>query len=72
MRTELPRKLNGSALYSIDVQVPGMLYGAVLRAPVEDARPEKFDEAKVLAIKDVVKTVRLPWGVGVVAETPSA
>ncbi len=70
MRTELPRKINGSAQYSIDVQVPGMLYGAVLRAPVEGAKPEKFDEAKVMAIKGVVKTVKLPYGVGVIAETP--
>ncbi len=35
MRVELPSKVNGSAQYGIDVQVPGMLYGAVLRAPVE-------------------------------------
>ena len=34
MRVELPGKVNGSAQYSIDVQVPGMLYGAILRAPV--------------------------------------
>ena len=72
MRAELPRKVNGSAQYSIDVQVPGMLYGAVLRAPVEGAKPEKFDEAKVMAIKGVVKAVTLPYGVGVVAETPWA
>src|SRR5215472_12102770 len=39
MRAELPRKVNGSAQYSIDVQVPGMLYGAVLRAPIEGAAP---------------------------------
>ena len=32
MRAELPHKVNGSAMYSIDTQVPGMLYGAVLRA----------------------------------------
>src|SRR5262249_29418651 len=31
MRIELPSKVNGSATYGIDVQVPGMLYGAVLR-----------------------------------------
>src|ERR1700730_2920891 len=37
MRAELPHKVNGSAKYAIDVQVPGMLYGAVLRAPVEGA-----------------------------------
>ena len=72
MRTELPHKVNGSAQYSIDVQMPGMLYGAVLRAPVEGAAPEKFGEAQVTAIKGVVKIVKLPYGLGVVAETPWA
>jgi isoquinoline 1-oxidoreductase beta subunit len=72
MRIELPRKINGSAQYSIDVQLPGMLYGAVLRAPVEDAKPAKFDEAQVAGIKGVVKAVVLPYGVGVIAETPWA
>jgi isoquinoline 1-oxidoreductase beta subunit len=72
MRAELPHKVNGSAQYSIDVQVPGMLYGAVLRSPVEGAAPEKFDEAKAMAIKGIVKVVKLPYGVGVVAETPWA
>ena len=50
MRTELPSKVNGSATYSIDVQVPGMLYGAVLRAPVEGSAPHKIDDAKVKAL----------------------
>jgi isoquinoline 1-oxidoreductase subunit beta len=72
MRAELPSKVNGSAQYAIDVQVPGMLYGAVLRAPVEGAAPDKIDGAKILAIKGVVKVVKLPYGVGVVAETPWA
>src|SRR6476619_4478820 len=30
MRVELPTKVNGTATYGIDVQVPGMLYGTVL------------------------------------------
>jgi isoquinoline 1-oxidoreductase subunit beta len=72
MRAELPHKVNGSAQYSIDVQVPGMLYGAVVRAPVEGAKPEKFDETKAMAVKGMVRTVPLPWGVGVIAETPWA
>jgi len=72
MRAELPKKVNGSARYAIDVQLPGMLYGAVLRAPVEGASPEKLDEPAVMAIKGVVKVVKLPYGVGVVAETPWA
>ena len=72
MRVELPTKVNGSAQYSIDVQLPGMLYGAVVRAPVEGSAPVSFDEAKVRAIAGVVKTAKLPYGVGVVAETPWA
>ena len=72
MRVELPTKVNGSAQYSIDVQVPGMLYGAVLRAPVEGGAPDKVDEAAAKAIAGVVKVVKLPYGVGVLAETPWA
>jgi len=72
MRTELPHKINGTAQYSIDVQVPGMLYGAVVHSPVEGAEPETFDEAKVRAIAGVVEAVKLPYGVGVVATTPWA
>ncbi|HZV19928.1 MAG TPA: molybdopterin cofactor-binding domain-containing protein, partial [Hyphomicrobiales bacterium] len=72
MRIELPNKVNGSARYSIDVQLPGMLYAAVTRAPVEGAVPDKFDEAKAMAVTGVVKVVNLPYGVGVVAETPWA
>jgi isoquinoline 1-oxidoreductase beta subunit len=72
MRVELPQKVNGSAQYSIDVQVPGMLYGAILRAPVEGAGPDKIDDAKAKAVKGVLKIVPLPYGVGVIAETPWA
>src|SRR6476619_2396 len=39
MRVELPSKVKGSAMYGIDVQLPGMLYGTVVRAPVEGAIP---------------------------------
>src|SRR5665647_334507 len=70
MRVELPKKVNGTAQYSIDVQVPGMLYAAVLRTPVEGAAPEKFDDGKVKKIAGVVGVVTLPYGVGVRAETP--
>jgi isoquinoline 1-oxidoreductase beta subunit len=72
MRIEVPDKVNGRAQYSIDVQVPGMLYGAVLRAPVEGSGPERIDDAKARAVAGVVKVIRLPYGVGVVAETPWA
>ena len=72
MRVELPSKVNGSAQYSIDVQVPGMLYGAILRAPVEDSAPQQIDDAAARAVPGVMRIVKLPFGVGVVAETPWA
>jgi isoquinoline 1-oxidoreductase beta subunit len=72
MRVELPGKVNGSTKYGIDVQLPGMLYATVLRAPVEGATPERIDDAKAKAVKGVIKIVKLPYGVGVLAETPWA
>lgn len=70
MRVELPTKVNGSAIYSIDVQVPGMLYGAVLRAPVEGSVPESVSVSAARALPGVVDVVRLPYGVAVVANRP--
>jgi isoquinoline 1-oxidoreductase beta subunit len=72
MRVELPGKVNGSTKFGIDVQVPDMLYATVLRAPVEGAAPERIDDAKAKAVKGVIKIVTLPYGVGVLAETPWA
>src|SRR5437867_2860108 len=72
MRVELPGKVNGTAQYSIDVQLPGMLYGAILRAPVEDSAPAQVDDAAARAVPGVMRIVRLPFGIGVIAETPWA
>jgi isoquinoline 1-oxidoreductase subunit beta len=72
MRVELPTKVNGTARYGIDVQVPNMLYGTVVRAPVEGSVADKIDDGKAKAIAGVVNVVRLPYGVGILAETPWA
>src|SRR6202011_5484387 len=72
MRVELPTKVNGSAKYAIDVQVPGMIYGAILRSPVYGGTPDKVDDAAAKAIAGVIDVVRLPYGVGILAKTPWA
>src|SRR6478609_8839182 len=69
MRVELPTKVNGTATYGIDVQVPGMLYGTVLRAPVEGSVPNRIDDSRAKAVPGVTAVIRLPHGVGVVAQT---
>src|ERR1700741_3995450 len=72
MRVELPQKVNGTAQYSIDVQLPGMVYAAVLRAPVEGSRPQKIVDDDARKVPGVLKIVPLPYGVGVVATAPFA
>src|SRR5258708_16192292 len=39
MRVELPSKVNGTAQYSIDVQLPAILYAAVLPRPPQRPSP---------------------------------
>ncbi len=68
-RHDVPAKTDGSAVYALDVQVPDMLYGVIARAPVHEANPASFNEAEVRALPGVVGTVRLNYGVGVIAET---
>jgi isoquinoline 1-oxidoreductase beta subunit len=69
---DIPGKIDGSALYSIDVQVPNMVYATVLRTPVEGATPEHVDDAAARAVPGVLKVVPLKNSVGVVAETIEA
>ncbi|HET6492922.1 MAG TPA: molybdopterin cofactor-binding domain-containing protein, partial [Burkholderiales bacterium] len=71
-RVDVPGKVNGTAPYSIDVQVPGMIYGAILREPMEGAAPEQVDDRAARAIEGVIDIVPLKYGVGVLAETPWA
>ncbi|HEX7155475.1 MAG TPA: xanthine dehydrogenase family protein molybdopterin-binding subunit [Thermoanaerobaculia bacterium] len=67
--------VTGKAGYGADVKVPGMLYAAILRAPVFGGKVKSFDATKANAVpgvKHVVQTnasgTDLPWnGVAVVA-----
>ncbi|GAB1584334.1 molybdopterin cofactor-binding domain-containing protein [Phyllobacterium phragmitis] len=71
-RVDVPSKVDGTATYGIDVQLPGLLYGAVLRAPVQGERPETIDDAQARAVPGVTHIVPLPYGVGIIGETVEA
>lgn len=72
LRIDVEAKSDGSAEFGIDVQVPGMVYASVLRAPVEGERPVAVEDAAVQTIPGVLEIVEMPWGVAVVAETVEA
>jgi isoquinoline 1-oxidoreductase subunit beta len=71
-RVDIPDKVDGKAIYGLDVQVPGMLYGAILFSPVEGEKPEKIDDKAAKAVKGIVAVVPLADAVGVIGDTVEA
>ena len=68
-RLDTVAKVNGTAKFGIDTQLPDMLYAAILYPTVQHQKPEQVDDSAAKAVKGVVKVVALPAGVGVIAET---
>ncbi|WP_141439848.1 xanthine dehydrogenase family protein molybdopterin-binding subunit [Vreelandella titanicae] len=68
-RLDTPAKVTGKAVYGIDVEREGILYGAARLAPVFSADVESFDENSVSGMPGVVAVVRVPRGVVVVADS---
>jgi len=68
-RYDIPAKVNGSAKFSIDVHVPGMVYASTVHAPVQNGRPGSWNDAKVKAMAGVIDVVTLKTGVAVVADS---
>ncbi len=67
-RVDVPLKVNGTAKYGLDTEVPGMLYASILRPPVQGEIPAKIDDAAAKAVKGVVKIVTIPTGVGIIGD----
>jgi isoquinoline 1-oxidoreductase subunit beta len=61
--------VDGSAVYGIDVRLPGMRYAVVARSPVFGGRLVDYDAAPALAIDGVRHVVAIDGGVAIVAET---
>ncbi len=59
-RHDLPSKVDGSAIFALDVRVPNMLYATVKRAPTFGGDVERIDDTLTRSIKGVVDVVRLP------------
>jgi len=68
-RWDVPAKVDGSAVFGIDVTRPDMLTGAVRCAPRFGSAVATYDAAGIKAKPGVVAVVDLPNGVAVVAKT---
>lgn len=67
-RLDIPEKVNGSAIYGLDVKRPGMLVARVSRCPVFGGKVERFDASKAKAVAGVRDVVQISNGVAVVAD----
>ncbi|HET8947673.1 MAG TPA: xanthine dehydrogenase family protein molybdopterin-binding subunit [Candidatus Polarisedimenticolia bacterium] len=68
-RTDTPSKVDGSAVYGIDMKVPGMLYAAVALSPVFGGKMVRFDDAAARKVSGVRSVHPIRRGVAVVADS---
>jgi isoquinoline 1-oxidoreductase subunit beta len=66
-RLDTVGKTDGSALYGIDVNLPGMLVAVMARAPLPGVKVAKVDDTAAKAVKGVKQVITLPSGVAVLA-----
>ncbi|HWF00912.1 MAG TPA: molybdopterin cofactor-binding domain-containing protein [Caulobacteraceae bacterium] len=69
---DIADRTTGKARYGIDVHRPGMVRATIIQAPVFKAELSDVDEAPALAVPGVLKVVRLPGAVAVVARSTYA
>ena len=67
-RLDSPEKVDGSAVFGLDVSVPGMLTALVARPPAFGGSVRSFDAAAALAVPGVRQVVEIPTGIVVAAD----
>jgi len=67
-RLDTPAKINGTAVYGIDVRPPGVKIATLAQSPVFGGRVKSVDDAAAKAVKGVRQIVRLDDAVAVVAD----
>jgi isoquinoline 1-oxidoreductase beta subunit len=67
-RVDAAAKSDGTAQFTIDVAMPGMLVALLKRPPWFGATVKSFDAAAAAAVPGVVKVVQVPGGIAVVAK----
>ncbi len=68
-RLDTPAKVNGTAVFGMDVTLPGMVYATLAMSPVIGGTVKSFDASKAKGMPGVVDVVQIPDGIAVVAKT---
>jgi len=68
-RLDTPAKTNGTAVFGIDVKMPGMVYAALEQCPVIGGKVKSVDSTRAKTMPGVIDVVQIPDGVAVVADS---
>jgi isoquinoline 1-oxidoreductase subunit beta len=68
-RLDVPLKVNGAAIYGIDVRLPDMLYASVMTCPVFGGHLTRHDFDAIKRMPGVRTAVEVPNGIAVVADS---
>jgi isoquinoline 1-oxidoreductase beta subunit len=67
-RLDIPAKVNGSARFGMDVQLPDLRVATIMAAPVRGGKLDSVDPAPAMAVKGVEKVIKLDNAVAVLAK----
>jgi isoquinoline 1-oxidoreductase beta subunit len=67
-RLDAPAKVDGTAVFGIDVRLPGMKIATLAQSPVFGGRIKSMDDAAAKSVKGVRQIIRLDDAVAVVAD----
>jgi isoquinoline 1-oxidoreductase beta subunit len=67
-RVDIPIKVDGTAVFGMDVVVPGMVHASIIRAPMHGATVKSFQNDNKGEIAKAIKLIKLPYGVAVLAK----
>jgi isoquinoline 1-oxidoreductase beta subunit len=67
-RLDTPAKVNGTAVYGIDVRPPGVMIATLAQSPVFGGRVKNLDDTAAKAVNGMRQIVRLDDAVAVVAD----
>jgi isoquinoline 1-oxidoreductase beta subunit len=68
-RLDVLDKITAQPVYAIDVQLPDMLYAAIVQCPVFQGALKSVDESSIAGMNGVRRVVRMPDAVAVVADS---
>ncbi len=68
-RVDVPDKVNGKAVYGLDVTLKDLHYAVIARPPAYKAKPLSFDQKAAEQVSGVVKVLQIPEGIAVCAKS---